>query len=68
MIPVWPLWGVSEGFVGELVGVMQKVKQQEVEGPCESGPLPRTAWVLGVHKPERNLQSLGGPGRVTRAF
>ena len=31
-------------------------------------PLPRTAWVLGVHKPQRNLQSLSGPGRVTRPF
>lgn len=57
MIPLWPLWGVSEGFVGELVGVMQKVKQQEVEGPCESGPLPRTAWVLGCTS-QREIFSL----------
>ena len=45
---------------------MQKVRQQEFEGQCESGPLAPTARVLGVHKPERNLHSLGGPGRVAR--
>ena len=59
-------WGVSEGFVGAWVGVMQKVRHQEFEGQCESGPLAPAARVLGVHKPERNLHSLGGPGRVTR--
>ena len=50
MIPVWPLWGVSEGFVGELVGVMQKVKQQEVEGPCVLNLIKRQKRTLTVNK------------------